>query len=116
MAPLPGGSPSVPKVQGRPRHVPQRTCVACRQTDAKRQLVRVVRTSDGHALIDPTGKHAGRGAYVCSSSECWHSALRKNLLQRALKVEALPEEDLRTLNQYAERLSSSAESTSAHQS
>jgi uncharacterized protein len=95
----------------RPRHVPQRTCVACRQTDAKRQLVRIVRTTDGHAAVDPTGKRAGRGAYLCSSSECWQTALKRHLLARALKLEKLAEDDLHVLNQYAERLSS----TSAHQ-
>ncbi len=36
----------------RPRHIPQRTCVACRQTGAKRQLVRVVRAPDGSVTID----------------------------------------------------------------
>ena len=49
----------------RPRHIPQRTCVACRQTGAKRQLVRVVRAPDGSVTIDPTGKRSGRGAYLC---------------------------------------------------
>ena len=102
-----------PQARGSPRHVPQRTCVACRQTDAKRQLVRIVRV-DGHALVDPTGKRAGRGAYLCTSSACWQTALRKNVLQHALKIDTLPEEDLQVLNEYAERLSTS--STSAHQS
>ena len=101
MAPLLRGS--------RPRHVPQRTCVACHQTDAKRQLVRLVRTPGGRVVIDPTGKVAGRGAYLCSSSTCWHTALKKNLLQRALKLDTVGEEDLQLLHEYAARLSSTPE-------
>ena len=89
----------------RPRHVPQRTCVACRQTGAKRQLVRIVRAPDGSVTIDPTGKKSGRGAYLCDSPECWQAALKRGVLPRALKLEQLPEDDLQTLNTYAQRLS-----------
>ena len=102
MAPLSRGS--------RPRHVPQRTCIACRQTDAKRQLVRVVRTPDGHVSLDPTGKRSGRGAYVHESAACWHTVLTRALLPRALKLSsAIPEDDLQTLHAYAERLSGTSE-------
>lgn len=101
MAPPPRGS--------RPRHVPQRTCVACRQTDAKRQLVRLVRTPDGHVVIDPTGKRAGRGAYLCATADCWTTALRRGTLTRALKIDAIPEDDLQQLNEYAQRLGSTPE-------
>lgn len=44
------------------RHVPQRTCIACRATDAKRALIRLVRLADGRVAVDPTGRQAGRGA------------------------------------------------------
>ena len=94
----------------RPRHIPQRTCVACRQTGAKRQLVRVVRAPDGSVSIDPTGKKSGRGAYLCDSPECWQAALRRGALSRALKLEFIPEADLQTLNTYAQRLSGTSES------
>jgi uncharacterized protein len=93
----------------RPRHVPQRTCVACRQTSAKRQLVRVVRGVDGSVAIDPTGKRSGRGAYVCDSAECWQAALKRGILVRALKIEIIPEVDLQTLTAYAQRLSGTSE-------
>lgn len=71
----------------RPRHVPQRTCVACRQKDAKREYVRVVRTPDGRVEIDPTGKANGRGAYLCPRRSCWQRALENGALARALNVE-----------------------------
>ena len=82
----------------RPRHVPQRTCIACRQTGAKRTLVRVVRATDGSVAIDETGKRSGRGAYLCQSSECWQAGLQRGLLQRALKIDAIPEDDFQRLS------------------
>ena len=93
----------------RPRHIPQRTCVACRQTGAKRQLVRVVRAPDGSVSIDPSGKKSGRGAYLCDSPECWQAALRRGALARGLKLELIPEADLQTLNTYAQQLSGTSE-------
>jgi len=89
---------------GRSRHVPQRTCVACRQTDAKRQLVRVVRAPDGSVTIDPSGKKSGRGAYLCDQVTCWQAGLKRGVLPRALKLETISENDLESLNAYAQRL------------
>ena len=89
---------------GRQRHVPQRTCVACRQTNAKRQLVRVVRAPDGSVTIDPSGRRSGRGAYLCSTSECWDAGLKRGVLSRALKIETIPQESLQQLTDYAQQL------------
>lgn len=94
---------------GRPRHVPRRTCVACRQSDAKRQLVRLVRGADGSVSIDPTGKLAGRGAYLCTVATCWEQALSRGHLTRALKIPTLLEADLQTIHAYAQRLSGTSE-------
>jgi uncharacterized protein len=96
----------------RPRHIPQRTCVACRQTNAKRQLVRIVRTPDGGVTIDPTGKRSGRGAYLCESPDCWQAGLKRGALPRALKIDAIPEGDLQTLNTYAQRFELQSDSRS----
>jgi len=68
------------------RHVPQRQCVACRQMRPKRQLIRVVRTPAGDLTVDPTGKVAGRGAYVCPNRECAEVALRERRLEHALQM------------------------------
>ena len=73
------------KTVQRVKHVPQRTCVGCRTVMAKRQLVRVVRTADG-VLVDPTGKLAGRGAYLHDRRSCWQSGLEGSLAH-ALKTE-----------------------------
>jgi len=53
--------------------------------------VRVVRTPDGRVVFDETGRLAGRGAYLCAYGSCWHTALERNTLQRALEV-PLPED------------------------
>ena len=84
--------------------IPQRTCVACRQTSAKRLLVRVVRAPDGSVTIDPSGKRSGRGAYLCDSPECWQNGLRRGVLLRALKIERIPDDNLNTLSDYAQQL------------
>ncbi len=70
----------------RQKHKPQRTCIACRETKDKRDLIRVVRTPAGDFIIDPTGKANGRGAYLCRQTSCWEKALQKQRLAQALKV------------------------------
>ncbi|HIE50357.1 MAG TPA: YlxR family protein [Armatimonadetes bacterium] len=73
------------------RHVPQRTCVACRAVRPKRELLRVVRTPEGHLEVDPTGKKPGRGAYVGMARECIERARKQRSFQKALGVECTPE-------------------------
>ncbi len=68
------------------RKTPLRTCVACRESGDKRTLVRVVRTPEGHVIIDPTGKASGRGAYLCATEECFATARQRRRLDAALKV------------------------------
>ncbi|MGI8405156.1 MAG: RNase P modulator RnpM [Thermomicrobiales bacterium] len=92
----------------RPRHVPQRTCIACREHDAKRSLTRIVRTPEGDVQIDPTGKRNGRGAYLCDRPTCWERALTTPLLARALNTE-LSNEILFALREFAAGLSDSPE-------
>jgi predicted RNA-binding protein YlxR (DUF448 family) len=85
----------------RQKHKPQRTCIACRETKDKRDLIRVVRTPEGKVIIDPTGKANGRGAYLCQQASCWEKSLQKMLLTKALKV-MLSEEELTALQLYLE--------------
>lgn len=59
--------------------------MGCREVLSKRTMIRVVRTADG-VQIDPTGKLAGRGAYLHDRFECWERSL-KGALAHALKVE-----------------------------
>jgi hypothetical protein len=80
-----------------PKKAPQRTCVACRQVKDKRELTRIVRMSDGKVSIDPRGKLAGRGAYICSSPDCWQACLKSNRLDYVLKINIAPDERARLL-------------------
>ncbi|HEX8990749.1 MAG TPA: YlxR family protein [Anaerolineales bacterium] len=59
--------------------------MGCRTVMAKRQLVRIVRSRDG-VVVDPTGKVAGRGAYLHDRRSCWEAGLRGSLA-RALQVD-----------------------------
>jgi predicted RNA-binding protein YlxR (DUF448 family) len=85
----------------RVKHVPQRTCIACREVQAKGTLVRVVRTPSG-VFPDPTGKIQGRGAYLHARRECWQSGIAGSL-PNALRT-TLTEDDRQRLVQYFESL------------
>jgi predicted RNA-binding protein YlxR (DUF448 family) len=86
-----------PRKSRRRRHVPQRTCVGCREVIEKRGLTRVVRSPEG-VLIDPSGKAPGRGAYVHEQRTCWDRAL-KGSLSKALRTE-LTDKELEDLSAY----------------
>ena len=73
------------------RTVPLRTCVACRTSRPKAELLRIVRAPDGSVSVDNSGRAAGRGAYLCADGGCWPQAVKKSALERALSV-ALPAE------------------------
>ncbi|MCS7010147.1 MAG: YlxR family protein [Anaerolineales bacterium] len=75
--------------------------MGCRTVLPKRSLVRIVRRPDG-VQIDPTGKLAGRGAYLHNRRSCWQRAL-KGSLAHALKT-TLSNQDLETLRQFMETL------------
>ena len=89
----PGASqPRKRKAQPRQKHIPQRTCIACKEVRPKRELIRVVRTPDGHILLDPTSKKSGRGAYVCARRSCWDIALKRGKLEREFEVTLTPDD------------------------
>ncbi len=90
-----------------PKRPPQRTCVACRSTSDKRELVRIVRSPAGTVEVDPTGKQAGRGAYLCRQTECWDAALKKDRVASALRTK-LTAEDRRRLADFARTLREAA--------
>ena len=73
------------------KHVPQRTCIACREIAGKRGLVRIVRTEQG-IVVDPTGKKAGRGAYIHPKQACMQTVLASNRLNQALRTNITAED------------------------
>ena len=73
------------------KKIPQRQCMGCRERKNKRELIRVVRGTDGNVSLDFSGKLNGRGAYLCPDPECLKKALRSKALDRSLEVQ-IPEE------------------------
>lgn len=73
------------------KHIPLRSCIACRETKPKRELVRVVRVADDRVEVDPGGKKNGRGAYFCPAVECWELGQKRRALNHALSMTVTPE-------------------------
>ena len=73
------------------KKIPQRQCMGCRERKAKKEMIRVVRTTAGTVSLDFSGKLAGRGAYVCPNPECLKKAMKSKALDRSLEV-AIPQE------------------------
>ena len=73
------------------KKIPQRQCMGCRERKAKREMIRIVRGTDGNVSLDFGGKMNGRGAYLCPNPECLKKAIRSKALDRSLEVE-IPEE------------------------
>ena len=70
---------------------PQRMCVGCREMKDKKELIRVVRTTEGEAALDFTGKKPGRGAYLCNDGACLKKAQKSRGLERALQLTIGPD-------------------------
>jgi len=73
------------------KKIPQRQCMGCRERKAKREMIRVVRMTDGNVSLDFSGKLNGRGAYICPDPECLKKAMKSKALDRSLEV-VIPEE------------------------
>ena len=72
------------------KKIPQRQCMGCRERKAKREMIRIVRGTDGNVSLDFGGKMNGRGAYICPNPDCLAKAIRSKALDRALEV-TIPE-------------------------
>ena len=68
------------------KKIPQRQCMGCRERKAKRDMIRVVRMTDGNVSLDFSGKLNGRGAYICPNPECLKKAQKTKSLERSLEV------------------------------
>ena len=68
------------------KHVPVRTCVACRKAGDKREFIRVVKDKEGNFSVDLTGKSNGRGAYLCKNAACIAKAKKTKVLNRQFET------------------------------
>ncbi len=87
----------------KPKKIPLRMCVGCRESKPKRELIRVVRAPDGTLSMDATGKKPGRGAYVCRQTACLARAIKQKQLERQLEVR-MTEEVAEALQRELEKL------------
>lgn len=69
------------------KKTPKRMCISCREMFEKRSLRRVVRTPEGQVCYDPTGKKPGKGAYLCTTPDCFKKLKKSKLLEKNLKAE-----------------------------
>ncbi len=80
------------------KKVPERMCVVCRKMQPKRLLLRIVKNKDGDIFYDPTGKAAGRGAYICASRDCFARLSGTRGFERAFKCR-IPSEVFDAVNE-----------------
>jgi predicted RNA-binding protein YlxR (DUF448 family) len=69
----------------------------------KRNLVRLVHTSEGQLVIDESGKRNGRGAYLCRQKSCWETAIKGEQLSKALRME-IGQDEKRVLQEFLSAL------------
>ncbi len=86
----------------RQKHVPQRTCVVCREKKDKRELFRIVNNAEEGVIIDPSGKKNGRGAYVCNSADCWTKVEMTTILDGALRAKVEPDKKMMLIHRFQE--------------
>lgn len=73
------------------KKIPLRQCIGCGEMKSKKEMVRVLKTTEDEIVIDATGRKNGRGAYICPSMECFKKAVKSKGLERSLKM-AIPKE------------------------
>ena len=68
------------------KKIPLRQCVGCGEMKGKKEMMRVLRTTENEICLDATGKKNGRGAYLCRSRECLRKAKKNKGLERSFKM------------------------------
>ena len=76
---------------GNSKKIPMRKCVGCNEMKSKKEMIRVLKTSEDEFVLDATGKKNGRGAYLCFSKDCLQIAIKNKGLERSFK-QAIPKE------------------------
>ena len=78
------------------KKIPLRKCTGCNEMKPKKELIRVLKTTEAEIILDKTGKKNGRGAYLCNSLECFKQARKSRGLERSLQIK-IPDEIYETL-------------------
>ena len=82
----------------KPKKIPMRQCVGCREMKPMKELIRVVKSPEGEVSLDFKGKKPGRGAYVCPDEACLKRARKAKALERAFSA-PMPDEVYEALEQ-----------------
>lgn len=69
----------------RVKKIPLRTCIVCKESFPKKNLLRIVKNNEGNVFIDKTGRANGRGAYLCDNPSCMEACIKKKILNKAFK-------------------------------
>ncbi|NCB94227.1 MAG: YlxR family protein [Clostridia bacterium] len=90
---------------GNIKKVPLRKCIGCNEMKNKKEMMRVLKTTDNEIILDTTGKKNGRGAYLCFSKECLRNAMKNKGLERSLKM-PIPQEVYESLEKELDTIES----------
>ena len=85
------------------KKIPLRQCLGCGEMKSKKEMIRVLKTSEDEIVLDATGRKNGRGAYLCPSMDCFKKAVKNKGLERSFKT-AIPKEVYETLEKEMEQL------------
>ena len=76
---------------GQVKKVPVRKCIGCQEMKNKKDMMRILKTTENEIVLDTTGKKNGRGAYICPSMACLNAAIKNRGIERSLNV-SIPKE------------------------
>ena len=68
------------------KKIPMRMCIGCGEMKSKKELIRILKTSEGEFVVDTTERKNGRGAYLCASKECFEKCMKNHSLERSFKM------------------------------
>ena len=85
------------------KKIPLRKCTGCQEMKSKKEMLRILRTTEGEIVADISGRKNVRGAYVCRNMACFEKAVKSKGLERALKVH-IPEETYESLKKEIESI------------
>ncbi|WP_024294273.1 RNase P modulator RnpM [Lacrimispora indolis] len=84
------------------KKIPLRQCIGCGEMKNKKEMIRILKTSEDEILLDATGRKNGRGAYICPSLECFKKAVKSKGLERSFKM-TIPKEVYEALEKEMEQ-------------
>jgi predicted RNA-binding protein YlxR (DUF448 family) len=85
------------------KKIPLRQCIGCGEMKSKKEMIRVLKTSEDDIVLDATGRKNGRGAYLCASMECFRKAVKNKGLERSFKM-AIPKEVYEAMEKEMEQI------------